>query len=170
MIDNITIERIKLLHPKLVKETLDLYTNKIVPALTGKAMCRFAYTLRTFEEQKALYEQGRTVLFDTKGTRLGKVTNAKAGESFHNYGLALDFALITGKTVSWDTTKDFDDDGVADWMEVVNIFKNAGWTWGGDFKSIKDFPHVEKTFGLTWQECLERHNTKKVDEKGYILI
>ena len=44
MIDQITLKRIELLHPKLRLETKDLYLNKIVPALTGRAMCRFAYT------------------------------------------------------------------------------------------------------------------------------
>lgn len=170
MIDNITIERIKLLHPLLRKETEDLYLNQIVPILTGKAMCRFAYTLRTFAEQNTLYAQGRTVLFDSKGNRLGQVTKAKAGQSFHNFGLALDIVLIIGKTASWDTVVDFDGDGIPDWMEAINIFRENGWTWGGDFKSIKDKPHVEKTFGLTWQQCLELKNSGQVDKNGYILI
>jgi len=39
--------------------------------------------LRTSSEQEALYAQGRT----TPGHI---VTNAKAGESMHNYGLAVD--------------------------------------------------------------------------------
>lgn len=170
MIDQITIERIKLLHPLLRQEVTDLYVKSIVPALTGSAICRFAYTLRTFAEQDALYAQGRTILFDSQGNRLGQVTKAKAGQSFHNYGLALDFVLIDGKKASWDTIKDFDGDSVADWMEVVNLFKQSGWTWGGDFKSIKDKPHVEKTFGLTWQQCLDKYNSKQIDKDGYIII
>lgn len=174
MTDSITIERIKLLHPKLRNEVTDLYLNKIIPALKGTATFRIAYTLRTFAEQAELYAQGRTKLFDAQGNRLGQITKANAGQSFHNYGLALDFVLITsiaGKSgASWDTAKDFDGDGIADWMEVVNIFKNAGWTWGGDFKSFKDKPHVEKTFGLTWQQCFNLHGAGKVDSNGYIII
>ena len=36
-------------------------------------------------------------------------------------------------------------------MEVVNYFKSIGWEWGGDWKSFKDYPHLEKTFGYTWK-------------------
>ncbi|MED0738884.1 M15 family metallopeptidase, partial [Aneurinibacillus thermoaerophilus] len=52
---------------------------------------------RSIAEQNELYAQGRT--------KPGKiVTNAKGGTSYHNYGLALDFALYTpdGKQVVWD--------------------------------------------------------------------
>ena len=118
MEDKITLERIKLLHPKLRSEVEHIYKSQIIPALSGNAYCRFAYTLRTFKEQDALYAQGRSIVFDTKGKRLGIVTNAKGGQSIHNYGLALDIVLITnGKVASWDTAKDFDKDGKPDWME-----------------------------------------------------
>ena len=63
--DNITIERIKLLHPKLREEVTEMY-DQICEALTGKSICRFAYTLRTDKEQDALYALGRTV----KGKKL----------------------------------------------------------------------------------------------------
>ena len=172
MIDKITLNRINILHPKVRKEVEDIYLNEVVPALTGKAICRFAYTLRTFKEQDALYAQGRTRLYDAAGKRLGKVTNAKGGQSIQNYGLAFDIVLLTndGKSASWDTIKDFDGDGKADWMEVINIFKSHGWEWGGDWKSFKDLPHMEKSFGMTWKEMLAIHKAGKVDESGYIKI
>lgn len=171
MVDQKTLEKIQLLHPKLREEVKDLYLNKIVPALSGKAMCRFAFTLRTFAEQDALYAQGRTKLYDVNGNKLGKVTNAKGGQSIHNFGCAIDIVLIIdGKTASWDTVKDFDKDGKSDWMEVINIFKAAGWTWGGDWKSLKDLPHVEKTFGKTWKDLLALKNVGKVDKDGYVIF
>ena len=162
--DKITLDRINLLHPALRQEVLDIYTHEIVPALAGKAICRFAYTLRTFAEQNALYAQGRTKLFDANGKRLGVVTKAKGGQSIHNYGLALDIVLLkdtnndgTFESASWETNIDFDRDGRADWMEVVNIFKSHGWTWGGDWKSFKDMPHFEKPLGHTWKSLLAKH-------------
>ncbi|WP_440960530.1 M15 family metallopeptidase [Paenibacillus nitricinens] len=100
--------------------------------------------LRTIAEQNALYAQGRT--------KPGKiVTNAKGGTSYHNYGLAIDFALLLpdGKQVSWDFNRDGDGDKVADWTEVVQEAKALGFKWGGDFVSIKDAPHFQMTFGLT---------------------
>lgn len=153
--DKLTLERIELLHPLLRDEAKQIYS-EICTALTGRAMCRFAYTLRTFDEQAALYAKGRTQLFDKNGKRIGIVTNAKAGQSYHNYGLAVDFCLVKDvngdgnyETASWETNIDFDKDGKPDWMEVVAIFKNHGWEWGGDFKSIKDTPHFQKTFNHT---------------------
>lgn len=159
--DKITLDRIQLLHPKVRTEVENIYKNQIVPALTGRAICRFAYTLRTFAEQNELYAQGRTRLFDSQGRRLGKVTNAKGGQSVHNYGLALDIVLIKdNKTASWEDNIDFDKDGKADWMEVVSILKTNGWEWGGDWKSFKDKPHFQKDFGYTWKQLLEKYNSK----------
>lgn len=143
--DSVTLKRIDLLHPNLRNEVKTMY-EEICEALTGRAVCRFSHTLRTDKEQDELYAQGRT--------KPGKkVTNAKGGQSYHNYGLAFDIVLIIdGKEASWDTLKDFDGDKVADWHEVVKIAKKYGWAWGGDFVSFKDAPHFEKTFGKKTSE------------------
>lgn len=100
--------------------------------------------LRTIAEQDALYAQGRT-----KPGAI--VTNARGGYSFHNFGVAIDFALLMpdGKAVSWDMKRDGDKDGRADWYEVVDEAKALGFAWGGDWTSFKDYPHFEMTFGLT---------------------
>lgn len=160
--DKITLERIKLLHPKLRDEVTNIY-NEICEALSGRAICRFAYTLRTFAEQDAIYAQGRT--------KPGKiVSNAKGGLSMHNYGLAVDIVLIVdGKEASWDTKKDFDGDGKADWQEIVTIFKQYGWEWGGDWKFV-DAPHFQKTLGHSVRDLLALYNAKKVDANNYVLI
>ena len=141
MIDKSTQERIKLLHPALRDEVTKL-VEEANKRLTSHSHVRIIQGLRTIEEQNGLYAQGRT--------KPGPiVTNAKGGSSYHNYGLAIDFCLIIdNKEVSWSVSKDYDGDGMADWMEVVKVFKDAGWTWGGDFKSIKDMPHFEKTFSF----------------------
>lgn len=167
--DAITLERIKLLHPKIRKEVLDAYTF-INNKLLGKGLrLRFAYTFRTIEEQNALFAQGRTRLFDSDGKRLGIVTQAKGGESIHQYGLAFDIVLLMDKdgdtkfeSASWNTILDFDKDGEADWMEVTNYLKKIGYVWGGDWK-FKDDPHFEKTFGHTWKTL-----KKKVDSGDVI--
>jgi peptidoglycan L-alanyl-D-glutamate endopeptidase CwlK len=165
--DKITIERIGLLHPKLRDEAFSIY-EEICESLTG-SLCRFSYTLRTFTEQDKLFAQGRT----TKGS---KVTNARGGQSYHNYGLALDIVLLLDKdknglyeTAVWDVKGDFDRDGKADWMEVVNIFKQFGWEWGGDWK-FTDNPHFQKSFGYSVRQLLDLHNKGRVDKNGYVLI
>lgn len=168
MKDQISLDRIKLAHPKLRDELGAIY-DEICQALTGKAICRIVYTLRTFAEQDALYAQGRT--------KPGKVvTKAKGGQSFHNYALACDIVLLVDKDgngtyeeASWDTKTDFDGDGKADWSEIVAIFKRYGWTWGGDWKFV-DAPHFEKTFGKSVMELLALYNAKKVDEHNYVLL
>lgn len=164
--DRITLERIQLLHPIIRAEVEHIYKAQVVPALTGRAICRFTYTLRTFTEQNGLYAQGRTRLFDSKGRRLGIVTKAKGGQSFHNYGLAFDIALLvdrdnngTFESASWEDRVDFDKDGKADWLEVAEIFKNNGYTWGGNWR-FRDAPHFEKTFGYTWKQLLAKYNAK----------
>lgn len=145
--DSTTQSRILLLHPKVRDEVTTLITQADA-ALTSHSQVRIVQGLRTFAEQDALYAQGRT----TPGQ---VVTHSRGGASYHNYGIAIDFALlIDGTQISWDTKKDFDSDGVADWTEVINIFQNAGWTWGG---SWGDNPHFEKKFGHTWQDLLAKY-------------
>ena len=113
--------KIELLHPVLRNQAQSLY-EEANRRLTGRAKMLIVSTLRTFAEQDELYAQGRT----KPGKR---VTNAKGGQSLHNYGVAIDFALlIDGKTASWEDLKDFDGDRKADWMEgqVAVVTLNEG--------------------------------------------
>jgi len=92
---------------------------------------------RSNEEQDKLYAQGRT----TEGQI---VTNVQGGESMHNYGLAIDFALEPEPgNVIWDMEYDGNGNGESDWMEVVEIAKELGFEWGGDWQGFKDYPHLE---------------------------
>jgi peptidoglycan L-alanyl-D-glutamate endopeptidase CwlK len=166
--DRITLDRIKLLHPKVRDEATLIYQD-ICKELSGNVICRFTHTLRTFAEQDALFARGRT----KSGSR---VTNSRAGFSYHNYGLAIDIALLIDKdnnwtyeTLSYDVKADNDKDKKSDWIEVVNIFKQYGWTWGGDWK-FYDAPHFEKTFGYSVRNLLQLHSAKKVDKSGFVLI
>lgn len=170
MRDTISIQRVEALHPKIretVKTLIDFAEVKLGP----KAAIRIVQGLRTFAEQDALYAQGRT----TPGNR---VTNSKEGQSYHNYGLAIDFSILYDKdgngsfeTMSWDTKLDADHDGEADWMEVVEVFENAGFTWGGRFHSIVDQPHFEMTFGYNWRQMLFKYNNRQfIEGTEYINI
>jgi peptidoglycan L-alanyl-D-glutamate endopeptidase CwlK len=155
ILDKPTQNIINKVHPKLRQE-LTKIIEEIQTTLTGNAKIRLTQGLRTIAYQDSLYAQGRTA----KGAI---VTNAKGGQSNHNYGLAVDFCLIIdGKTMSYNEVKDYDSDKVADWIEVVKIFKKYGWFWGGDFKSIKDSPHFEKTFGHPWRTLLAKYNAGEV--------
>ena len=97
-------------------------------------------------EQDVLYQQGRSGDGQI-------VTNVKGGDSYHNYGLAIDFALRTSKgKVIWDLEYDGNHNGQSDWMEVVAIAKSLGFTWGGDWSRFKDYPHLEMDFGYSIKE------------------
>ena len=135
--DLITINRIKTAHPKLRDELEKDYIecNNLLPK---GVRLRFAHVYRTFEEQNKLFAQRP------------KVTNARGGQSIHNYGLAFDIVILKDKDNNGTfETASFEID--EHWMNVVKFFKAKGWTWGGDWKSFKDAPHFEKTFGYTWQ-------------------
>lgn len=159
--DKITLQRIELVHPLLREEVREIYA-EINKRLTGKAFCRFAYTLRTLKEQADIFAQGRT--------KPGPIlTKARPGRSYHNYGLAVDIVLILGNGASWDIKTDFDGDGMADWMEIVQVFKEYGWEWGGDWQ-FKDSPHFQKTLGQTIDQLHKKLLAGKVDAKGYVIL
>jgi len=119
-------------------------TNQLVQQAAKKGI-RVVITdgFRSAADQDQLYKKGRTVSGNI-------VTNAKGGESYHNYGLAVDFALktTTGKII-WDMQYDGNKDGKSDWYEVVDLAKNIGFTWGGDWIKFKDYPHLQMDFGLS---------------------
>jgi len=149
-----SIERIALLHPKLRNSALEAYQEAV--RITPKGVHPvLTQTLRTFQESDKLYQQGRT----TPGSI---VTNSPGGSSLHNYGLAIDLVLVIDGKESWVV-----DDN---WMKMIHCFTSRGWEWGGDWHSIKDYPHVQKTFGYTWQQLLKLKNEGKVDEAGYVII
>lgn len=165
--DNITQKRIDKLHP-IIRDEVQRIIAGCDLVLTGRAKVRITQGLRTFQEQEQLYAIGRT--------KPGKkVTNAKAGQSIHNYGLAVDICLIIdGKTASWDTAKDWDNDKIADWYECVKIFAKYGWEWGGNWKTFKDLPHFEKKsiktktseIKTTWRNLIRLPK----DKDGYVIF
>jgi len=163
--EQISIQRLNKLHPKLRDKALLAYSEAV--KATPKGVHPFiTQTLRTFEESNKLYNYPYDGIDNNKNGKIDeaseKVTNAKAGQSYHNYGLAIDFVNeINGKPI-WKV-----DDN---WMIVVNIFKKHGFKWGGDFKSIPDAPHFEYTFGYNWKQLLELKNNNEVDKDGYVLI
>jgi peptidoglycan LD-endopeptidase CwlK len=94
-------------------------------------------TLRTNAEQAALYAQGRT----TPGK---VVTKAKPGTSWHNWGLALDAVPLLAGKPAWDVVR-----FKSVWALYGKVIRAQGLSWGGDWKTFKDYPHVEWHPGLT---------------------
>ena len=108
----------------LDKKVVDKFKGFIVEAKMTGYDNKINSTLRDSEYQNYLYGIGRT----TPGKI---VTNAKGGESYHNYGYAVDITFTTaGKEI---TNEDFD--------ILVVLAQKYGITWGGMFKSFVDKPH-----------------------------
>ncbi|WP_163099444.1 M15 family metallopeptidase [Peribacillus alkalitolerans] len=107
---------------------------------------------RSYAEQNRLYAQGRT------DTSKPIVTNAEGGKSNHNYGLAVDFVIMSedGSRALW-TVND-------QWRRVAEIAKKLGFAWGGDWKSFKDFPHLEMMGGMTLKDLQEGKRPKLVSK------
>jgi len=86
---------------------------------------------RTYEEQNALYRKGRY------GNKEPKVTNARAGQSYHNFGLAWDIGLFTSgnKYLTIDIL----------YKELAaNLLSSLpNIEWGGHWKTFKDYPHYQ---------------------------
>jgi len=109
---------------------------------------------RSFEEQDKIYDKGR-------GTPGKVVTHSEGGESYHNYGLAVDFALqLENGNVIWNTEYDGNGNGQSDWFEVAEIAKELGFQWGGDWRGFKDYPHLQMDFGLTINDLQEGKRPK----------
>lgn len=89
-------------------------------------------TLRPFARQRELYAQGRTAPGPI-------VTNAKPGRSYHAFGLALDCYPMDK---DGDPIFDFDPH-LPPWPRVVQLAKMSGLAWGGDWRTIRDYPHFE---------------------------
>ena len=150
MFDQLTLDRIETGHLRIRVE-LENYYLEINRRLPKGVRLRFSWVYRSYKEQDLLH------------AKRPKVTNAKGGQSIHNYGLAFDIVILfdldgngTFETASWKQDKYF--------AEVVNYFKSKGYTWGGDWNSFKDNPHFQKDFGYTWRTLIDA--PKKLDDNG----
>ena len=92
-------------------------------------------TYRDAESQNALYAQGRTAP--------GKiVTNAQAGDSWHNWRCAVDVVPLVNGKPDWDGSHPI-------WAEIGRLGKEAGLEWAGEWHSFKELAHFQYTGGLT---------------------
>lgn len=89
---------------------------------------------RTFEEQDDLYAQGRT--------KPGAIiTNAKGGESFHNWQCAFDIAFVKDGDIY-----------VGPWDMVGKVAEAIGLEWGGRWGEFVDRPHFQFTAGYSLED------------------
>lgn len=101
---------------------------------------------RTSQQQASLYAIGRT---SERGRK--PVTYAQAGDSLHEYGLAIDICFRVKQLrvpnpdppeISYDLLSLF---------KAGEIGEKMGFEWGGRWK-MKDYPHFQYTAGLSLED------------------
>jgi peptidoglycan L-alanyl-D-glutamate endopeptidase CwlK len=123
------------LHPELAKRWA-LANDEFTKQYPELPQVFLTQTYRSDEDQAADYAKGRT--------KPGKVvTNARPGQSLHNYypALAFDIAFKVGNEVHWD---------ISLFRQFAAIAKSLGLEWGGNWKHFKDNPHFQPP-KFTWQ-------------------
>lgn len=127
-------------HPRLAEKALQM----VELAQAESYSIKITQGLRTFAEQDALYR------------KRPKVTNARGGFSYHNYGIAVDFCFVVGGDISWDE----------------KLYKNLGrWAsrvgleWGGNWR-FSDKPHCQLPGMTSIRALLNCYNANGGGERG----
>ena len=111
----------------LLPELRPLARALVQKAASSKMQIKIISGFRTYADQDALYAQGRS--------KPGKiVTNARAGYSSHNFGIAFDIGVFEGAKYLADSPK---------YKAVGVLGADLGLEWGGNWKSIVDQPHFQ---------------------------
>jgi peptidoglycan L-alanyl-D-glutamate endopeptidase CwlK len=97
---------------------------------------------RTYDQQNALYRQGR------RGNAGPIVTNARGGQSNHNFGIAWDIGLFdSGKYLTGANARE----NAAYESAAVRGLANglaSKLEWGGSWKTFQDQPHYQAVANL----------------------
>lgn len=105
-------------------------------------------TLRTADRQSYLFGKGRTpeqclehgvsAYWAWPTCPDGKVTNATNGQTWHNYGMAVDF--VENDATPWTASQAF-------WHALSRHAVENGLLWGGSWRRFPDLPHTQ------WAKC-----------------
>jgi peptidoglycan L-alanyl-D-glutamate endopeptidase CwlK len=129
MLDAISTARLQLVSPSLAAsiKQMDVILSQ------ENIVFRVTQGLRTCAEQNALYAQGRAAPGSI-------VTNAKGGESWHNYGVAVDLVPMDQEPPQpdWNIQHPV-------WQRMITVGKSLGLYSGSDFACLKDWPHFQRT-------------------------
>ena len=124
--------KIEDLHPTLQPITRTFLAKALMEGIDVLITC----TYRSNAEQDELYAQGRTKPGNV-------VTNAKAGQSKHNFTIAgkpaskaFDIVFLIGGKAVWDAKHE-------NWQKLGKIGAELGLEWAGNWKSFKEFPHFQ---------------------------
>ena len=119
------------LHPEVAALASGLLTQAREAGLDARLVAGF----RSYETQNLLYEQGRTAPGPI-------VTNARGGESYHNFGVAFDIALFDAKGRYITNGSD------PAYQQAGKIGERLGLTWGGRWQNPVDPSHFQLDRGI----------------------
>ncbi len=127
-------------------------------------------TLRTMEEQEALYAQGRT--------KPGPIVTNARGDSYrsqHQWGIAFDFYLLMDIDGDGRVADDSYNDSTGIFRRAAVVAKELGLAWGGDWSSIVDKPHIYlPDWGSTPSKLIQIYGTPEAfirtwkQEEGWV--
>jgi peptidoglycan L-alanyl-D-glutamate endopeptidase CwlK len=137
-------KRLQQLHPALASAV-----RTVVADLAARGIVvEVVQGLRTYKEQDELYAKGRT--------KPGPiVTQARGGQSNHNFGLAVDLCPFTGDKPDWNAP-------MAVWAAIGAAAEARGLEWGGQWKKFLDKPHVQLP-AMSVKECASCYQAGGLD-------
>lgn len=129
-----------MINSRKIEELLPVVQSKVI---AFKELCDadgidllITCTYRDHESQDALYAQGRTI----KGPI---VTNARGGQSMHNFRCAVDVVPLKNGKPIWATHDPI-------WARVGTLGEAAGLDWSGRWAGrLREYAHFEYTGGLS---------------------
>lgn len=131
--DRQTERSIRSLHPKaqvLARKSLNVIRNSGINA-------RIISGTRTYAEQNKLFAKGRF------GNPPPIVTNARGGQSNHNFGIAWDLGIFSATGAYLGNSPQY----AAAGQKAMNA-GIANLEWGGNWTSFVDRPHYQHSTGL----------------------
>ena len=128
-------DRLNAVHPQLASRVRQLATMLAAEDI----FIAVAQGLRTIAEQDALFAKGR----DASGEIVNKgqiVTNARGGQSWHNFGLAVDCYPLEVNAVGIDWNPQH-----PAWKQMEQLGVSLGMTSGANWIRLVDAPHFQLT-------------------------
>ncbi len=133
-----TTEEIRRTRPEVVNA--DRRWDSIDAGLQQRVLAIFEVMRRQHGYEMVLVEGYRSPQRQAELMSAGKATRAGAWQSCHQYGLAIDAALMRDGRLQWDMGDAWTREG---YMLYGQLASQAGLEWGGNWRSIKDYVHVE---------------------------
>lgn len=113
---------------------------RIAPDFRQRILAIYRVMREQYGYRMVLVEGYRSPERQAELARAGKATNAGAGQSCHQYGLAIDSALFRDGKLQWDMEDPWTRRGYFLYGELA---AQAGLEWGGNWRSLKDYVHLE---------------------------